>query len=141
MNLNIFINKEGGLYIINNVINKISENIVERTKNSFEFKDINQKLNSFLNSKLESALKVECIEQLYFLVLYKDAYVSPDPRYKAKLIFKALNILNVEDESVFYKELKALKEVVNVFKEAECNPLATFEKKINDSIKYSDTIF
>ena len=127
--------------MMNNVLNKISKNIVERTKNNFEFKDINKKLDKFLNSKLEYALKAECIEQLYFLVLYKDAYVSPDPRYKEKLIAKALNILNVEDEGSFYNELNALKEVVNLFKEAESNPLITFEKKINDSIKYRDTMF
>ena len=127
--------------MMNNVLNKISENIVERTKNNFKFKDINKKLDKFLNSKLEYALKAECIEQLYFLVLYKDAYVSPDPRYKEKLISKALNILNVEDEGSFYNELNALKEVVNLFKEAESNPLITFEKKINDSTKYSNTMF
>ena len=127
--------------MMNNVLNKISKNIVERTKNNFEFKDINKKLDKFLNSKLEYALKAECIEQLYFLVLYKDAYVSPDPRYKEKLIPKALNVLNVEDEGSFYNELNALKEVVNLFKEAESNPLITFEKKINDSIKYRDTMF
>ena len=127
--------------MMNNVLNKISKNIVERTKNNFEFKDINKKLDKFLNSKLEYALKAECIEQLYFLVLYKDAYVSPDPRYKEKLISKALNILNVEDEGSFYNELNALKEVINLFKEAESNPLITFEKKINDSTKYSNTMF
>lgn len=127
--------------MMNNVLIKISENIAERTKNNFEFKDINKKLNKFLNSKLEYALKAECIEQLYFLVLYKNAYVSPDPRYKEKLISKALNILNSEDEVSFHNELNALKEVVNFFKEAESNPLITFEKKINDSIKYSNTMF
>lgn len=28
--------------MMNNVLNKISKNIVERTKNNFEFKDINK---------------------------------------------------------------------------------------------------
>ena len=32
--------------MMNNVLNKISKNIVERTKNNFEFKDINKKLIS-----------------------------------------------------------------------------------------------
>lgn len=126
---------------MNNVLSKISEIIIGRTKEDYYLSNIKNNLNNFLNSNLTYEQKTKCIEQLYLLVLYKDGYLSADPRYKRKVMHDAVKVLEEKKIDLFESNFDLLKQVVDKLKAAETNPLNTYEKMINDSINHKGDIF
>ena len=121
----------------NELINALANEIVKRLKNF----NIEKKMMEFLQSQVSEENKEKVLEQLYLFQLYSNAYLGPDPRGKWHIFMNALSVLDSKkDEDVLLK-IGELKGIIEVMKNAETNPLATFKRKLEDKEKYKGVMF
>ncbi len=122
------------------IIKELSNEIVKRLENEYGFFDIKENIEVFVSQDLDGVKKLQVLQILYSFTLYRNAYISIDPRVREKNIFKIKSILNIKTESDFEEKIKQATESLEKFEDAEKNPIQTIRKKINDK-KNSNNMF
>lgn len=122
----------------NEVVNTLANEIIEKLK---EKMDIENEMKEFLLSEISSENKEKALEQLYLFQLYSNAYVGPDPRGKNNLFSNAILVLTSKSDEELITRMEKLKQVVELLKNVELNPLSTIKTKLEDKEKYKNVIF
>ncbi|MDO5569110.1 MAG: hypothetical protein Q4G04_03255 [bacterium] len=98
-------------------------------------------IDRFLASNIKYKNKERVIELLYLLNIYKDGYISPDPRYYVRNMVNALSLLNTTNDDECLSRIETVEEFVNKLKDAETNPIANATKRLADREKYENVLF
>ena len=98
-------------------------------------------MKEFILSQISKENKEKTLEQLYLFQLYSNAYVGPDPRGKNNLFSNAKLVLTSKSNEELITRMEKLKQVVELLKNAELNPLSTIKTKLEDKEKYKNVIF
>jgi len=124
------------------IIKKLSNEIVIRLEKEYGFSNIKVDMEKFLEQDLEMHKKEEVLEILYIFTLYKNGYISADPRVREKYIFEIKNILKISSNSSDFEEkIKKAKESLEKFEDAETHPIQTITRKIKDVEESKRMIF
>ena len=122
----------------NEIINTLANEIIEKLTGKL---DIKNEINEFLLSEISKENKEKVLEQLYLFQLYSNAYIGPDPRGKNNLFTNAKLVLTSKNDEELTLKLENLKQVIELLKTAELNPLSTTKTKLEDKEKYKNQIF
>ena len=122
----------------NEVINTLANEIVEKLSGKL---DIENEMKEFLLSEISKKNKEKALEQLYLFQLYSNAYVGPDPRGKINLFSNVKAVLISKSDEELLTRMEKLKQLVELLKKAELNPLSTIKTKLADKEKYKNVIF
>ena len=120
------------------LINALANEIIEKLKRKL---DIEKEMKEFLLSEISKENKEKTLEQLYLFQLYSNAYIGPDPRGKHNLFSNAKLVLTSKSDEELITRIEKLKQVVELLKNAELNPLSTIKVKLEDKEKYKNVIF
>ena len=122
----------------NEVINTLADEIIEKLKGKMS---IENEMKEFMLSEISSKYKEEVLEQLYLFQLYSNAYIGPDPRIKNNLFLNVKSVLTSKSDEELITRMEKFKKIVELFKNAELNPLSTIKTKLEDKEKYKNVIF
>lgn len=125
----------------NECIDYLVERIVENLKGTCYFEDIDVLIKEFLEKNISEAKKEKVIELLYLYQLYRNGYVTPDPRFLGNMKIQVIQILKVQNDNELDNKIKQVENVVDMLKQAENNPLQTAKKMKEDMKKYKGCIF
>lgn len=117
------------------------ELIISRIQGDYRFYNMENDIHNFLNKGLNKEKQEEALVQLYLLQLYRNAYISADPRCKERLLLKAKSILRVNSEAELDEKIKQIKDLVEEMQSAETDIMKTIDKIIEDKEKNKGYIF
>jgi len=120
------------------VINVLANDIIEKLTGKV---DIKNEMKVFLLSDISKENKEKTLEQLYLFQLYSNAYIGPDPRAKNNFFSNVKVVLDSKNDEELMPKFEQLKQIVEIFKNAETNPLFTMKTKLYDNEKYKNVIF
>lgn len=124
------------------IIKYLADLIIKNLKDDFYFRDIENILNNFLeNNTININDKEHVIELLYLYKVYKNGYVSLDPRYIEKMKYQVFSVLKSKNSNELNEKIQQLEDVVEMLKDAENNPIKSAQKRIEDQEKYGNAIF
>jgi hypothetical protein len=121
----------------------LANKVISRYKNTnfrYFYNGITEDIQKFLNSNLESDKKIHVLEQLYFLDLYKNAYLGMDGRGIMGFFLSSFQILKATNDEEYNKYVKNLEASVRVLENLEKNPLNQVKKEIQDISKVSNGV-
>lgn len=114
----------------NELMNALANEVTKKLKN--RGLDIEKDMTNFLQSQVSEKNKEQVLEQLYLFQLYSNAYLGPDPRAVNTTLTSAILILDSKSDEDVLLKLEQLKDLVELMKNLETNPLSTIKRKLED---------